>query len=66
MTPEQANAINLENESNPITLRKLVRYWQDKAFNAEERISNLQTTINNQQIPEILDFEKIKRRMKTD
>ena len=42
MTDEQANAINLAEESNQENLRNLVKFWQNKAYEAEKRFYTLQ------------------------
>lgn len=45
MTAEEANAINLEEEINIITLRELVKFWQEKAFQAEVQIAFIRRNI---------------------
>jgi hypothetical protein len=42
MTPNEANKIDINNETNLDKLRELVKYWQNLAFQIELRISKLQ------------------------
>jgi hypothetical protein len=64
MTAEEANQINLESESNPILLRKLVKFWQEKALISEYQLMLYQGKLTESQINETLNIEKIKQLFK--
>ena len=42
MTPNEANKIDINIETNLDKLRELVKYWQNLAYQTELRISKLQ------------------------
>lgn len=41
MTPSEANEIDINSETNLEKLRKLVKYWQNLAYQAELRIKKI-------------------------
>jgi hypothetical protein len=62
MTPTQANEINLSTETNVVLLRKLVKYWQDKAYDAENQLSK-NKNLSTEEVKGHLNVEKIQKLM---
>ncbi len=64
MTANEANQINIESENNPVLLRKLVKFWQDKALLSEYQLMLNQGKLTENQIKDTLNIEKIKELFK--
>jgi hypothetical protein len=57
MTSNEANKIEINSETNLDKLRELVIYWQNLAYLAELRISELQPSLTLDQLKDIDQIE---------
>lgn len=63
MTDKEANAINIDAESDIETLKILIKFWQEKAMLAEFQLLLMRGNLSNQQIKNSFKIESIKEIM---
>jgi hypothetical protein len=64
MKEEKALSINLDKENDPIILKKLVKFWQDKAVLSEYKLLLLRGNLSEDQIKQSVNLDRIKEIMK--
>jgi hypothetical protein len=60
MTEHEVNKIDLERENDSAVLKKIIKFWQDKVYNAELRLSEIKGYISDEKIAEKLDIRRLK------
>ena len=58
MTPEEANEINLMEETNIEVLRELVEFWQNIAIEQSRELSKLKATFKSEDISTLVNAKK--------